>query len=64
MKRMLTRRLIAFLLLLSLLLPSYTGIETPAAGSATATGDQPADTARLLCPPSPTTNNPCVSWNS
>lgn len=64
MKQMLTRRLIALLLLLSLLLPSYTGTGMQAAGSATATEEQPADTARVLYPPSPTTNNPCVSWNS
>lgn len=64
MKQMLTRRLIALLLLLSLLLLSYTGTRMQASGSARATEEQPTDTARLLCPPSPTTNNPCVSWNS
>ncbi len=59
MKRHFYRRMIALLLLVSLLLSGCTG----GTGEQAQDANAPADMAKLLCPPSPG-NNPCVSWNS
>lgn len=64
MKQKLTRRLVALLLLCSVLLPGCTS-----STAAQPTGNPSiiallANTARLLYPPSLSMKNLCVSWNS